>query len=370
MRPETTPRLLMVVHSAKPAGAQLVALGQAEALSSDHELVIAIGHGPLRGRFARIGPLIRQPTRAPIWGASRQRWALDLARAIPDAIRLAVVARRRGVEVIVANSTVLIAPVLAAHLARLPVLVCAHEAPTSRATRRLFRFHAALANTVIAISPWIAEGFRSSRSRVVIDPPGIPVPPWQERPVRVPNAPVTLLVAGTIDSHKRQDVAISALARLRAAGVDAELAIVGRDGDQAYAAGLHELVRNLGIGDHVRFLGESSDVASHMRAADVLLVPAGEVTPLVLMEAMAVGTPVIAARMGSIPDVVVDEESGLLVAPGDADAMAAAVRRLVDQPELGAELARAGRERVETRFDARRSHETLRAELRRLEVAR
>jgi glycosyltransferase involved in cell wall biosynthesis len=366
MGSHTAPRLLIVVHSAKLAGAQLVALGQAEDLASDHELVIAIGRGPLRNRFAPLGRLIRAPTRAPIWGASRSRWLIDLTRAIPDAIRLAVVARRRRVSAIVANSTVLVAPVLAAHLARVPVLVCAHEAPTSRAARRLFRFHAALADTVIAISPWIAEAFASSRSRVVISPPGISIPRWQDRPPRRTDTPALLLVVGTIDSHKRQDVAIAALAKLREAGVAVGLEIVGREADQAYAARLKQMVRDLGLGDYVRFAGESSDVLGRLRAADAVLVPAGEVTPLVLMESMAVGTPVVAARMGSIPDVVIDGATGLLVDPDDAGAMAEAVRLLLEDPARWIALSNAGRERVEKLFDRARYHQTLREELERL----
>jgi hypothetical protein len=359
----------MVVHSAKPAGAQLVALAQAEALAHDHQFVIAVGHGALRPRFARLGPLIRAPTRAPIWGASPPRWALDLGRAVPDAIRLAFVARRHRVGAIVANSTVLVAPVLAGRLARVPVLVCAHEAPTSAAARRLFRFHGALANTVIAISPWIADAFARGRSRVVMCPAGIPIPDWQDRPRRADDAPLRLIVAGTIDSHKRQDVAIQALAELRRHGVAATLEIVGREVDPGYAVALRGLVDRLQVSDSVVFAGESSDVTGRMRAADVVLVPAGEVTPLVLMEAMAVGTPVVAARMGSIPDVVVDGASGLLVDVGDAAGMARAVRRLREEPELAATFAQAGRERVETHFDVTRSYETLRTEIRRLAAA-
>ncbi|MGH2899139.1 MAG: hypothetical protein ACRDMZ_10740 [Solirubrobacteraceae bacterium] len=144
-------RILFVVHSAKLAGAQLVALGQAKALAEDHDLNIAIGHGPLRSRFAPLGSLVRASTRVPIWGASRRRWALEIARAAPDAVRLAVLARRRRVDVIVANSTVLVAPVLAGRLARIPVAVHVQEAPKSVAARRLFRFHGRFADTVVAI---------------------------------------------------------------------------------------------------------------------------------------------------------------------------------------------------------------------------
>jgi glycosyltransferase involved in cell wall biosynthesis len=105
-------------------------------------------------------------------------------------------------------------------------------------------------------------------------------------------------------------------------------------------------------------------------AADALLLPAGEVTPLVIMEAMALGTPVIAADMGSISDVVVHGESGLLVPPGDAGAFAAAVARLHAEPALATALADGARRRVEERFDQARSHLRLRAEIERLIAAR
>lgn len=361
----------MVVHSAKAAGAQLVALAQAESLAEDHELVIAVGHGPLRAPFARLGELVRAPTRLPIWGASRSRWALELARAAPDALRLAAIARKRRIDVIVTDSTVLVAPALAGRLARVPVVVHAQEAPSSRAACRLLRFHGAMATTVVAISPWIADSLGAARSRVVIIPVGIPLPTPAQQPkaARTASAPLRLLVVGTVDSRKRQDVAVSALAELRLEGIDAMLDLVGSEADPAYSAALREQVRCSGLQDRVRFIGHSSNVTEHMRAADVLLVPAGEVTPLVLMEAMANGTPAVAARMGSIPDVLIDGETGLLVQPGDALGMADAIRRLAAEPELAMRLARGGRERVEQHFDARRSHAALRNELARLGVA-
>jgi glycosyltransferase involved in cell wall biosynthesis len=364
MDSQDEPRSLLAVHSARRAGAELLALGFAETLASDQKLLIAIGRGPLRARFARLGQLIRGPTSVPIWGASRRRWVLQIARAIPDAVRLALVVRRRRIQVIVANSTVLVAPVVAARLARVPVLVYAHEAPKSPGVLRLFRFHGALADTVIAASSWVAEGFGLCRARVVVIPPGITIPPWIDRPPRE-SGPVRVLTVGTIDSQKQQHLAIRAMAKLRNAGIDAYLEIVGREADKGYAATLHELVSSLGLSERVTFVGESSDVAGHMRRADVVLVPAGEVTPVVLMEAMAIGTPVVATRMGSIPDVVVDGESGLLVEPDDPDALAGAVQRLCD-PELADRIVKRARERVETKFGATRYLEMQRAELRRL----
>jgi glycosyltransferase involved in cell wall biosynthesis len=363
-------RILFVVHSAKLAGAQIVALGQATALAEGHELIIAIGHGPLRSRFAPLGRLVRASTRVPIWGASRGRWALDIARAVPDAVRLAVLARRCGVEVVVVNSTVLVAPVLAARIARIPVVVHVQEAPKSVAARRLFRFHGRMANTVVAISPWIAQAFTGARARVLVNPVGIPLPPRQLRAAREDGVPLHVLVVGTIDAHKRQDLAVQALAGLRDAGIDAVLSLVGGEADAEYASELRRSVAAAGLGGSVRFEGSRSDVPAVMMSADVLLLPAGEVTPLVLMEAMAYGTPVVAARMGGIPDIVVDGESGLLAAPGDHRGMTAALARIASDSTLAAQLSHGGRRRVETHFDEVRSHERLRAELDRLVCVR
>jgi glycosyltransferase involved in cell wall biosynthesis len=357
------PRLLLVVHSARLGGAQSVALTQARALERDHDLTIAIGRGPLRDGFSRLGDLVRGPTRLPIWGASTTRWCLELGRVLPDALRLAWIARQRGIDVIIANSTVLVAPVIAARIARLPVVVQAQEAPKSRAVRRLFRFHGAFADTVIAISPWIAGAFEGARARVLHSPVGIPLPEWSPRGSRR-SEQLRLVVVGSIDRHKRQDLAISALAALRRAGVEARLDLVGAESDPAYVEELRALIRRLGVESGVRFAGPSSEVPGWLASADALLLPAGEVTPLVLMESMALGTPVVAARMGSIEDVVGD--GGLLVDPEDADAIARAVLRLQSEPDLPSSLSAAGRRRAETRFDAAHSQERLDAELRRL----
>jgi glycosyltransferase involved in cell wall biosynthesis len=359
------PRILVAVHSPKPAGAQLVALGQARALAGDHDLVTAIGNGPLRPPFAELGPIVRAPTRLPIWGASPARWALEIARAAPDAARLAGIIRGRRIDAVIANSTVLVSPVLAARLAGVPVVVHAQEAPKSTAARNLFRFHGAMADTVVAISPWIAEAFAGARADVLLNPVGIPIPPRPERAPRE-GGRVRLVVVGTIDRHKRQDLAVAALAALQAHGVDAELALVGAEADPAYAREVRDLAAREGVAERVDFAGQSDDVPAHLLAADAMLLPAGEVTPLVIMEAMALGTPVIAARMGSIPDVVVDAQSGLLVAPDDAQGFAAAVARLQREPGLARTLTDGGRRRVEERFDGARSHQRLREEIERL----
>ena len=98
-------------------------------------------------------------------------------------------------------------------------------------------------------------------------------------------------MVGTVDRHKRQDVAIAAVRALRDRGLEAELTLLGLEADRAYAAELREQARDLDVARQVHFAGPTSDVAARLLAADALLLPAGEVTPLVLMEAMALRTP-------------------------------------------------------------------------------
>jgi glycosyltransferase involved in cell wall biosynthesis len=361
----------MAVHSAARGGAQLVALGQARALRHDCDLVIAVGAGPLRGAFADVATaIVHAPTSLPIWGASYGRWALQIGRSIPDAVRLAWLVRRHRIDVVIVNSTVLVAPVIGARLAGVPVIVHAQEAPKTVAARRLFRVHGALAHTVVAISPWIARAFDGARASVMLNSVGIHIPGDPGPRALCAADPVRLVLIGTVDRHKRQDVAIAAVRALRERGVEAELMLLGIEADGAYATELRDQARALDVARQVHFAGPTSDVAARLLAADALLLPAGEVTPLVLMEAMALRTPVVAARMGSIPDVITDEVNGLLVAPDDPAGLAAAVARLRQEAGLADRLAEAGRRRVERDFDETRAHRRLGVEIARLTADR
>jgi len=357
----------MAVHSAEFGGAQVVALGQARALRLDHDLVIAVGPGPLHAAFAEIATaVVRRPAYLPIWGASRGRWGLQIARSIPDAMRFAGTVWRRRIDVVVVNSTVLVSPVVGARLAGVPVIVHAQEAPKSAAAIRLFRVHGQLANTVVAISPWVARAFEGARASVLLNPVGIEMPRDPGPRDVCADDPLRLVMVGTVDRKKRAHVAIAAVAALGRRGLEAELTIHGREVDPAYAAELRNQARDLDVARKVVFAGPTSEVAARLLTSDALLLPGGEVTPLVLMEAMARRTPVVAARMGSIPDVVTDGESGLLVAPEDPHSLAAAVARLRREAGLAQRLAEEGRRRVEEDYDETRAHRRLSAEIRRL----
>lgn len=147
----------------------------------------------------------------------------------------------------------------------------------------------------------------------------------------------TLAFAGRLMAAKALDVALQALQRVP--GVS--LVVVGDGPDRVT---LERLTAELGLGMRVRFLGGRlrDDVLRTLYAADAALLSSRwENFPHLVVEALAVGTPVIATAVGGVPEVVRDGENGLLVPAGDPDALAAAIRRLVEDDELRGRLARA-----------------------------
>lgn len=109
------------------------------------------------------------------------------------------------------------------------------------------------------------------------------------------------------------------------------------------------------LGERILFLGRVPSAASVLNACDVIVLPSlSEGSPLVAAEAMALGKPVVATRVGGLPDVVLDGETGLLVPPADPEALAAAVSRLLRDPALASQLGEAGARRADEHFTVER----------------
>jgi glycosyltransferase involved in cell wall biosynthesis len=161
----------------------------------------------------------------------------------------------------------------------------------------------------------------------------------------------SILTVGRLVAVKAHGVLVEAFAALVAAGVDARLTLVG-DGPRSDA--LEARVRDRGLSDRVTFAGRvgQDEIGAFYKAADVFCLPSfAEGVPVVLMEAMASGLPVVSTAVNGIPELVEDGVSGLLVVPGRSDLLAAALRKLADDPALRAELGEAGRARVAESFE-------------------
>jgi colanic acid/amylovoran biosynthesis glycosyltransferase len=173
-------------------------------------------------------------------------------------------------------------------------------------------------------------------------------PPEREGPA---DGRLSVLSVGRLVAVKGQGVLIEAIATLVRDGANVTLTLVG-DGPRRPA--LENLARRLGVADRVRFTGRvgQDDIGAHYAAADVFCLSSfAEGVPVVLMEAMASGIPVVATRINGIPELIEDGESGVLIAPGRADLLAAALRDMLEDGSRRAGLAAAGRERVAADFE-------------------
>jgi colanic acid/amylovoran biosynthesis glycosyltransferase len=178
-------------------------------------------------------------------------------------------------------------------------------------------------------------------------------PPARERDGRA-----RILYVGRLVHEKGVGVLLEALA-----GLDAELVLVG---DGPRRAELEQRARSLGVHDRVRFAGAvgQDEIRAYYEDADLFCLPSfAEGLPVVLMEAMASGLPVVTTSIAGVPELVEDGVSGLLVRPARPDALREALARVVDDPALRRSFGEAGRRAVEAEFRSDAAARALLAQL-------
>jgi glycosyltransferase involved in cell wall biosynthesis len=253
---------------------------------------------------------------------------------------------------------------LAGSLARVPLRLSTKHGFNEFREGRWFGFAdrsvGALAHVHIAISQGLAqylaetEGFQEQSFEIVhygISPNGAGAPYAGSEP--------RLVCVGRLIPIKGHLVLLRALAQARARVPAVSLDIAGRG---PLAPALKAYVRELGLEDAVRFLGFVSPVESAVEGAAIVVVPSlGEGFGMVALEAMERSRPVIASSVGGLPEIVADGETGLVVRPADADALAEAIVALASDLARAAEMGRAGRARALAEFTPERCVERVEA---------
>lgn len=180
---------------------------------------------------------------------------------------------------------------------------------------------------------------------VSVAPSGSALPP-------TPPGAVVVLVAARLEQRKGHRVLFEAVGQLRRAGAPTPMLLLAGDGPERVR--LEYEVERLGISRLVHFLGHRQDVRQLLQMADLLVLPSidQEDFPLVILEAMAAGRPVIATTVAGVPEQVVDGQTGTLVPPGDAEALRAALSDLMLDSHRRASYGAAGRRRFLQRFTA------------------
>jgi glycosyltransferase involved in cell wall biosynthesis len=198
--------------------------------------------------------------------------------------------------------------------------------------------------TIVVPSHALADYLRAHRfpaRRLRVIPNGISVRRTEPGPLRSPPVVGT---AAILEHRKGVDVLLEAAAL---AGTPLRLEIFGEGADRPV---LERRAAELGL--DTTFHGFVEGLRSRIADLDVFVLPTrGENLPVSILEAMAEAVPVVSTRVGGIPELVEDGASGLLVEPDDAPALAMAIRRVVEDPELHARLGAAGAARAAERFD-------------------
>jgi glycosyltransferase involved in cell wall biosynthesis len=244
---------------------------------------------------------------------------------------------------------------------RLPLVSTKHNDDPFRAGpfRHLERVLVRRARMVIAITEAL-RGFLVDRvglpaAKVVTVPYGLDELPagWGPNPpLELPSGARVLLACARLVEQKGLDTAVRALPDVLSNHPDAVLVIAGEGPERAR---LEALMASLGVTGSIRLLGRAGDVASLYRRAELLVHPARwEGFGLVLLEAMLAGLPIAASRVSSVPEIVLDGETGVLVPPDDPGALTAALDRLLADDALRRRLGEAGQRRARTAFTVAR----------------
>jgi len=171
------------------------------------------------------------------------------------------------------------------------------------------------------------------------------------RSLSFPHAAAVIGTVGRLSDVKRQDVLLRGFAQVRKVMPEARLLLVG---DGPMRGSLEALAIELGIGSSVHFAGYQADPQRFLQAMDAFaLTSRSEGMPLAVLEAWAAGVPVIASRVGGLPEMIEKGKTGLLFDFPDAGQLAKGLVRILCEPGLAAGLRETARQHVQTRFDSR-----------------
>ncbi len=351
-QPVSTTRVLHVINGEHYSGAERVQDLLGLSLPS---FGYEVGFACLKpAEFSRYRQAVECPLEAiPMRG----RFDLRPAR------RLAQMARNGGYALLHAHTPrTLFLTTIAARMARLPIVYHVHS-PASNDSTRWWQDHLNAtvewfcmrrADGLIPVSESLGErllkaGF--SKNKVHPVPNGVPYRTTRD-PRNLDQKDWTLGMVALFRPRKGTEVLLKALAQLRREGHPVRLLAVGGFETSEYESNLRALVRSLEIEEAVTWTGFTKEVDRELLKMDLMVLPSlfGEGTPMVMLEAMAAGVPIVASRVEGIPEVVRDRQEGLLVTPNDPQGLAGAVTRFIQHEVDWTEMHQAAIERHATHY--------------------
>jgi glycosyltransferase involved in cell wall biosynthesis len=347
-------RVVLVADSLDVGGAErhLVGLGAGLA-QAGHDVTIATSTGGSLVRIAEESGLTVRPLLSML---VKRRFSPAFAW------QLARLLSRERVDLVHAHMYAsAIASTVACLATATPLLVTEHSEASwrGRAARHLNRLAYARARRLIAVSRGIAERLtiidRVDPERITVIPNAAPRfgDGTQHAPhacrIRTVDDEAVVGVVARLQPEKGVDDFLRAAEVVGAKLPHVRFVVVG---DGPAGAELTALAHDLGLNTRVHFLGFRTDAPEIVRDLDVLVVPSrSEGTPLVVLEAMSAGVPIVANRVGGIPEQIRDRLEGILVPPERPELLARGVLTLLQDPLLAHKLGQAGQARARTAFD-------------------
>jgi glycosyltransferase involved in cell wall biosynthesis len=258
---------------------------------------------------------------------------------------------------------------IAARLTGVPIVISSlrNECIGGRWRERLLRMTDFCVNRVTAVSQNVADSHilkgttKKNKMRIIYN--GLEFKGDQDnnskntsyirRDMNIGEDLFLLLTVANLELKKGHVFLFDALALLKEKGYRLKLLVVGYGKERKKLEG--DIVSK-GLADEIILAGKREDVQKLLVASDAFVLPSlWEGLPNALLEAMAAGLPVVATRVGGIPEVVTDNGTGLLVEPQNSDALAKAIERIMNEDELRRRLAQNAREYVRRNFDIKRT---------------
>jgi glycosyltransferase involved in cell wall biosynthesis len=321
------PRLLVISHDYSLTGAPIALLNLVTGLPTHFDILVASPFdGPLRQHFlarqihAIVAPNLHQD--------------INIAGAL-----------LLSYDAVFANTIVSFLPIHAAHQLHKPSLWYLHEGQAAGYFCKTFPGIVpafGLATRIVVPCKFSQSFYHAVRPFTDLVPYGIE---FRESPPRAPRSrPMKILQLGSIEPRKGQDIACAAIQLLQ--NHPLELHIVGQPLANDYYMQLRSSYANL---SQIHFYPgiDLSQTPALIAQCDALVVPSrDEVTPLVILEAMAAAKPVIASAVGGIPEMIVDGQTGFLFPPENADQLAAVLARIANDDSAGRSIATAAQQFV------------------------
>lgn len=282
--------------------------------------------------------------------------------------------RRERIEIVYTNSLNILASGIAARLAGVRSIYHIHENvhKPRLVAKVLKRVVAALADTLICVSEAVKASFLDvgvAANKLVTVTNCIDLDRFSEsntgQKVRrefAPNGYEKLVASvGRVVPKKGHHYVIAAAGKVVSKFPSTRFLIVGagRSEKDEYMRHLIDQVKQNGLDEHVVFTGQREDMPEIMAGVDVVVLASGseatpEASPLVIVEALAMGTPVVASNLGGVPEILHDGKTGYLVPPRDSEALAEAILRLLQNEEKARNMGRAGQAWVRGHLDVER----------------